>query len=264
MVEADVALNFDPHSRTNTTNPMPTNSPILPFLVLTMAGGCGVSNLMKRTGNNSWVCVEMGNGGGQKGGRRVESRHKCPCQGQTREGELHWPQQQAQNGCQSKLQKTRRRCLCALSENHRRHSSLVVWCELMRDPSGGQGGRLDLNRLGWAGIGSRAELWGLWGRQFVIAGFDGWVEGQNCTRRVTPNLIGFWNVYLFPHVFIPRSLALFDWVGGLGLDYPRRWTRVCLFAHKDAHKARLKLAELHLGRTHKKAVFLLLSLHKYE
>lgn len=53
MVEADVALNFDPHSLTNTTNPMPTNVPILPFLVLTMAGGCWVSNLMKQSGNNS-------------------------------------------------------------------------------------------------------------------------------------------------------------------------------------------------------------------
>lgn len=53
MVEAAVALNFDPHSHTNASNPVPTNSPILPFLVLTMAGGCGVSNLMKRAGNNS-------------------------------------------------------------------------------------------------------------------------------------------------------------------------------------------------------------------
>lgn len=53
MVEADVTLNFDPHSHTNTANVMPTNSPILPFLVLTMAGGCGVSNLMKQAGNNS-------------------------------------------------------------------------------------------------------------------------------------------------------------------------------------------------------------------
>lgn len=52
-VEADVALNFDPHSLTNTTSPMPTNAPILPFLVLTMAGGCGVSNLMKQPENNS-------------------------------------------------------------------------------------------------------------------------------------------------------------------------------------------------------------------
>lgn len=28
----------------------------------------------------------------------------------------------------------------------------------MQDPSGGQGGRLDSNKPGWAGIGSRAEL----------------------------------------------------------------------------------------------------------
>lgn len=207
MVEADVALNFDPHSRTNTTNPMPTNSPILPFLVLTMAGGCGVSNLMKRTGNNSWVCVEMGNGGGQKGGRRVESRHKCPCQGQTREGELHWPQQQAQNGCQSKLQKTRRRCLCALSENHRRHSSLVVWCELMRDPSGGQGGRLDLNRLGWAGIGSRAELWGLWGRIWRLSrGPKLYEKSDTKSHWILKRLL------ISPcfHPSLPRSI----WLGG--------------------------------------------------
>lgn len=53
MVEADVAPNFDPHSHRNATNLMPTNGPILPFLVLTMAGGCGVSNLMKQAGNNS-------------------------------------------------------------------------------------------------------------------------------------------------------------------------------------------------------------------
>lgn len=68
MVEADVALNSDPHSHTNTTDPMPTNSLILPFLVLTMAGGCGVSNLMKQAGNNSWVCVEIRVGGVERGG----------------------------------------------------------------------------------------------------------------------------------------------------------------------------------------------------
>lgn len=45
VVEADVALNFDPHSH-NTTNSVPTYRPILLFLILTMAGGCGVSNLM--------------------------------------------------------------------------------------------------------------------------------------------------------------------------------------------------------------------------
>lgn len=82
MVEADVALNFDPHSLTNTTNLMPTNVPILPFLVLTMAGGCGVSNLMKQSGNNSWVCVWKWGWRWGRGGRGVESRHKCPCESQ--------------------------------------------------------------------------------------------------------------------------------------------------------------------------------------
>lgn len=64
------------HSKihTNTTDLKPTSSPILPFLVLTIAGGCGVSNLMKQAGNNSWVCVETGLEG------EGESRHKCPCQ----------------------------------------------------------------------------------------------------------------------------------------------------------------------------------------
>lgn len=50
-MEADVALNFEPHSHTNTTRD--ANTLALPFPVLTMAGGCGVSNLMKQAGNNS-------------------------------------------------------------------------------------------------------------------------------------------------------------------------------------------------------------------
>lgn len=53
MVKADFAPNFDPHSHANTSNPGPTNGPILPFLVLTKAGGCGLSNLMKKARNNS-------------------------------------------------------------------------------------------------------------------------------------------------------------------------------------------------------------------
>lgn len=148
MVEADVALNFDLHSCTNTTELMPTNSPILPFIVLTMAAGCGVSNLMKRTGNNSWVCVEMGDGRGVKrvvvGGG--ESRHKCPCQDQTREGlttttSPKWHQSQLQE----------KRCRCLITENRHRHSSLLDWCELMRDPPDGQEGRAGLKkaRVSW-------------------------------------------------------------------------------------------------------------------
>lgn len=66
-MEADAALHFDPHSH---TNPMPTNGPILPFLVLTMAGGCRVSNLMERAAKQQLsVC----------GGAGGESRDKCPC-----------------------------------------------------------------------------------------------------------------------------------------------------------------------------------------
>lgn len=53
MVEADVALNLTSMHTQTQTKPVPTNWPILPFLVLTMAGGCGVSNLMKQAGNNS-------------------------------------------------------------------------------------------------------------------------------------------------------------------------------------------------------------------
>lgn len=111
----------------------------------------------------------------------------------------------------------------SLSVNHCCHPSLVDWCELMPDPSG----RLDSYKPDWAEPGSRAELW--------VSEAPGLLEqdlkGQNCMRNVTPNLIRFWTVYLFPHVFIPRSLSLFDWVGGLGLDYPRRWCEpesVCL------------------------------------
>lgn len=50
------------HTDTQPT-PVPTNRPILPFLVLTMAGGCWVSNLMKQQLS---VC---GNGGWREGGR---------------------------------------------------------------------------------------------------------------------------------------------------------------------------------------------------
>lgn len=51
-----------------------------------------------------------------------------------------------QNGCQLKLQKKRQ--LYSLSVNHCCRSSLVDWCELMRDPPGGQEGRLDSNKPG--------------------------------------------------------------------------------------------------------------------
>lgn len=51
------------HSQTQ-TKLMPTNSPILPFLVLTMAGGCGVSNLMKQAGEQQLsVCGSEVRGG---------------------------------------------------------------------------------------------------------------------------------------------------------------------------------------------------------
>lgn len=43
---------------TITAIPMLTNSAILPFSVLIVAGWCGVSNLIKQdVANNSWVCV---------------------------------------------------------------------------------------------------------------------------------------------------------------------------------------------------------------
>lgn len=212
LVEADVALHFDPHSRTNTTNPTPTNSPILPFLVLTMAGGCGVSNLMKQAGNNSWVCVEMGlEGAGGGGWVKTQVSLSKPGPGQ-RERELHWPQQRAQNVCQSSSQSSWKRD-SGVSALYSEHES-PVWPVWAHARSLRRAGRLDSNKPEWAWIGSSAELWVSEASSLLEPDFEG------CTGSVTPNLIGFWTVYLFPHVFIPRSLSLFDWVGGLELDYP--------------------------------------------
>lgn len=88
---------------------------------------------------------------------------------------------------------------------------------------------------------SRRAVGRLWARRpasdsrdvrLVRAGLKGWARGQSCTGNVTPNLIGFWGVYLFPRVFIRHCLSLFNWEGGLGLDYPGRvWAPQCLFAY---------------------------------
>lgn len=96
------------------------------------------------------VCVEVGDGGG------VESRHECPCQsqGQTREGELRWPQQQAQNGCQSTLRKKE-------TAVPRSSSLPSAWLARAHVRQLRQAGRPS----GWTGTVCRAEL------QFVRVGF---------------------------------------------------------------------------------------------
>lgn len=86
-------------------------------------------------GNGGWKGSEKGGGGGG------ESRHKCPCQDQTREGlttttSPKWHQSQLQE----------KRCRCLITENRHRHSSLLDWCELMRDPPDGQEGRAGLKK----------------------------------------------------------------------------------------------------------------------
>lgn len=155
MVEADVALNFDPHSHRNTTNPMPTNSPILPFLVLTMAGGCGVSNLMKRAGNNSWVCVcvEVGDGVG------LSQDTSVPVKARAR------PERES---CADRNNKPKMAASQSSGKKRRRHSPPVDWRELMWDPSGRlgeleQSGVLQFVRAGFWQLSSKAktvrEVW---------------------------------------------------------------------------------------------------------
>lgn len=215
MVEADVDVNFDPHSRTNTTDPMPTNRPILPFLVLTMAGGCGVSNLMKQAGNNSWVCV-CGNG---VGGRGVKSRHKCPCQSRSRTRE--------RERCTDRNDEPK--MAASQSFKKRKETAVSLWAWLTAVTP------LWLTEAGWAGTGSTVELRGLWGPEFVRAGF--WKaepSAKNCTGKCDTKSHRILNRLLISSCFHP-SLRLSVWLGrgGLGLDYPRKgtWTWLCLFAH---------------------------------
>lgn len=220
---------------------MPTNSPILPFLVLTMAGGCGVSNLMKRAGNNSWVCVQTGlEGGGKREGGdarggEVESRHWCPCQNEgqrareraalTATTSPKWLPVKA-----PEKKETLRAWITAVTPLW---LTGVSSCEVPQRQAWLQSARASWNgQQGWA--------LGLWGPPVCYRRIWrlNWGGGQECTTSVTPNLIGFWTVYLFPHVFIPVcSLSLFDWVRGLGLDYPRRGCEprcVCLHTRTSA------------------------------
>lgn len=214
MVEADVAVNFDPHSRTNTTDPMPTNRPILPFLVLTMAGGCGVSNLMKQAGNNSWVCV-CGNG---VGGRGVKSRHKCPCQSRSRTREkdaLTATTSPKWLPVKALKKEKRQRCL---SERDSLPSLLSGWLR-----------RAELEQAARLSFGV-SEAPSLLEPDFErLSRVPKTVRGKCDTKshRILNRL-------LISSCFHP-SLRLSVWLGwgGLGLDYPRKgtWTWLCLFAH---------------------------------
>lgn len=228
---------------------MPTNSPILPFLVLTMAGGCGVSNLMKRAGNNSWVCVQTGleGGGREREVMRGEGRLSqdtgvlVKTRARERERELHWPQQRAQNGCQSKLQKKKR-----LSERESLPSLRSGW--LVWAHARSLRGRPDSNQLGRAGMGSRVELWVSEAPQFVTAGFEGWTGGGARVHDKCDNK-SHWilNRLLISSCFHPSVLALSVWLGErirTGLPEERMWAAVCLFKHKDERKAGLRLTEV--------------------
>lgn len=195
---------------------MPTNSPILPFLVLTMAGGCGVSNLMKRAGNNSWVCVQTGleGGGREREVRRGEGRLSqdtgvlVKTRARERERELHWPQQRAQNGCQSKLQKKKR-----LSERESLPSLRSGW--LVWAHARSLRGRPDSNQLGRAGMGSRVELWVSEAPQFVTAGFEGWTGGVGKSARQVWHQISLdsepFTYFLMFSSQCARSLYLIGW-----------------------------------------------------
>lgn len=149
------------HTHTQ-TKPMPTNSPILPFLVLTMAGGCRVSNLMKPAENNSWVCVEMVGRGG--GGRGRESRHKCPCQSQG--------QRDSCTDSNNEPNKTQEKETAAifltfhLSEHEPLLSVLSGWLEGARERSARQAGR-----QAWL-----QQAWVIWDRQ------------QGCARPLRPSV----------------------------------------------------------------------------
>ncbi len=181
MVEADVLLNFDPHSHTSTTNPMPTNSPILPFLVLTMAGGCGVSNLMKQAGNNSWVCVEMGLEGEkrQRGRRGIESRHKCPCQSRGPAWERESCTDRDKEPKMAASQSSRKGdggVSAPLSECESLLSGWMVWAHARSLRQAGRQAQLQWARLNWNR--QRGKASGLRGPEFVRAGFEGWAEAE--------------------------------------------------------------------------------------
>lgn len=126
---------------------MPTNSPILPFLFLTMAGGCGVSNLMKLTENNSWVCEEMG-----WGGEGVKTQVSLSKPGPRRERAAVTAATSTKNRCQTKLKEEKETAAIFLTfhppEHEPRLSSLPGWLKRARVSS----------RPGWAGIDSRAAL----------------------------------------------------------------------------------------------------------
>lgn len=157
------------HSQTQ-TKLMPTNSPILPFLVLTMAGGCGVSNLMKQAGEQQLsVC-----GSGVRGGLVVGVlRHKCPCQSRTRtERVQRRPQQRAKNGCQGRRQRR-------LSVDRRCHCSVVHWCG--ETPQAGCDAWVNRAELQVSEVTSRLAF-----------------TSQNSTRSVTLPLTRLCTVYLLP------------------------------------------------------------------
>lgn len=110
---------------------------------------------------------------------------------------------------------------------HCLHSSLVDCCERMPDPSGGQGGRLDSNKPGWAEVDSRVELWVSEGLQFVRAGFEG------CMGKCGTKSHWVLNCWLISSCF-HSSLPLSIWLGGrirTGLPKEGMCSRACLFAH---------------------------------
>lgn len=175
-------------------------------------------------GNGGWKGREGGGGVG------VESRHKCPCQDQTREGlttttSPKWHQSQLQE----------KRCWCLITEWESPPSLLsgrLVWAHARSPRWAG--------RQGWTWKGS-GELKQAAVLSSEVSSLSKLTVDSRAERH--QNLIGFWKVDLFS-CFIPCSLSLFVWEAK---DWITQEVKLeCLFAHKDALKARLKLAELHL------------------
>lgn len=229
---------------------MPTNSPILPFLVLTMAGGCGVSNLMKRAGNNSWVCVQTGlEGGGKREGGdarggEVESRHWCPCQNEgqrareraalTATTSPKWLPVKA-----PEKKETLRAWITAVTPLW---LTGVSSCEVPQRQAWLQSARASWNgQQGWA--------LGLWGPPVCYRRIWrlNWGGGARVHDKCDTKSHWILNRLLISSCFHPSVLALSIWLGErirTGLPEERMWAAVCLFAHKDERKAGLRMTKV--------------------